>query len=92
MITLVVSSVQLSALGSYFEDYERLSNKLFGREGYADLNKNGVIEDNESLDALRRMGYENPNLHKSGILLRFSTNELEMAIKSYEAELQEKTQ
>ena len=38
------------------------------------------------------MGYENPNLHKSGILLRFSTNELEMAIKSYEAELQEKTQ
>ena len=38
------------------------------------------------------MGYENPNLHKGGILLRFSTSELEMAIKSYEAELQEKTQ
>ena len=72
---------------TYQENYE----KIFGSNGYADVDRNGIIDFREGLDAYKRMkgNILSGNIFPRSVLAIAedgpSLSELEMAVKSYEA-------
>ena len=66
---------------------EEYSNRIFGMNGYADKDKSGGINFDERVDAYRRMGFTQPFVEGGTYFEKhLSFNQLEKAVKSYEAE------
>ncbi len=64
---------------------EKLSYQIFGKDGFADQDKNGMIDFNEVVDAYRRMGFTDTFVAGEPFPKpRF--RELEKAIKYYTLE------
>ena len=62
-----------------------LYNKIFGDNGYADLNHNGKISLVEKIDAYQRMGFNEDELLEERPFPKPNVNQLEKAVQSYEA-------
>lgn len=64
---------------------EKLGEKIFGEEGYADMNKNKIIDLNELADVYIRMGLDS-KVVQTGRFPDVRAEHLEQAVKSYEGE------
>jgi len=64
---------------------EKLGEKIFGEEGYADMNKNKIIDLNELTDVYIRMGLDD-KVVQTGRFPDVRAEHLEQAVKSYEGE------
>ena len=71
---------------------KKLYNDIFGKGGYADRNGDNAIDFSEQVDAYRRMGYQNEVFIEGrwGTFPYPKLSQLESAIKSYEAERNQK--
>ena len=86
MVALTAGTVGTFTIGELVIG-EIYKNRLFGKNGYADLNRNGIIEENEILDVLRRMGKSKVEyFRKTGRLPDVNVDDLESAVISYQAE------
>ncbi len=64
---------------------EKLGEKIFGENGYADVNKNKIIDLNELADVYIRMGLDS-KVMQTGRFPDVRAEHLERAVKSYEGE------
>lgn len=64
---------------------EKLGERIFGENGYADVNKNKIIDLNELADVYIRMGLDS-KVVQTGRFPDVRAEHLEQAVKSYEGE------
>jgi hypothetical protein len=65
--------------------YSDLSNQLFGENGLADVDKDGVVSFNERIDTLTRAGCINHDVENISIR-QATTSDLQRAVDSYKGE------
>jgi hypothetical protein len=66
------------------EEHSKKGELIFGEYGFADRNRDGVIDFLEKVDAYRRMGFTDRFSHNQRIYPVYTLSQLDRAIESYQ--------